>query len=315
MRFTRFAAGTAAALLLSVPAYAQAPAAAPPAAAPPAAAPPAAAPPAAASAARPDPVLAKVDGSEIHLSEVTEAVNTLPPEYRAMPPQMLYPKILDQLISQRALSNQARKQGLDQDPQVKLQMQQAAEQALQAAAIRKVVGPLVTEEAVKAAYDKDVAGKPAEEEIHARHILVANEADAVRIIGELKKGGDFEALAKANSTDPGAASGGDLGWFKKADMLPEFSAAAFAMKPGEVSATPVHTQYGWHVIKLEERRPVAVPAFADAHDEIRQRMISEDVQKVFADARAGAKVEQFNPDGSVPKATDAAEPPPAPAKP
>lgn len=292
MRSNRLAAIAAAALLASPAAFAQAP-----------------------PAAAPDPVLAKVNGEDIHLSDVSEALSTLPPEYRQMPPQMLYPKILDQLISQKAVVELAKKQGLDRDPQVVKQMALAQEQALQAAAIRKAVAPLVTEDAVKAAYDKDIAGKPAEQEAHAAHILVANEADAAKIIAQLKAGGDFTALAKANSTDPGAAQGGDLGWFKKGDMLPEFSAAAFALKPGEITDKPVKTQYGWHVIKLEELRPVAVPAYAEAHDEIRQKMIQEDVQKVFADARSQVKVEQFNPDGSVPRPTDAAEPPPAPAKP
>ncbi len=292
MRPIRLAAITAAALLASPVAFAQAP-----------------------PAAAPDPVLAKVNGEDIHLSDVSEALGTLPPEYRQMPPQMLYPKILDQLISQKAVIVLARKQGLDRDPQVVKQMGMAQEQALQAAAIRKAVAPLVTEDAVKAAYDKDIAGKPAEQEAHAAHILVANEADAAKVIAQLKAGGDFTALAKANSTDPGAAQGGDLGWFKKGDMLPEFSGPAFALKPGEITDKPVKTQYGWHVIKLEELRPVAVPAYAEAHDEIRQKMIQEDVQKVFADARSQVKVEQFNPDGSVPRATDAAEPPPAPAKP
>ncbi len=299
----RLAAGTAAAaLLVTCAAFAQTPPAAP-------------SPTTPAVAAMPDPVLAKVNGEDIHLSDVTEALGTLPPEYRQMPPQMLYPKILDQLISQKAVIMVAKKQGLDRDPQVVKQMATAQEQALQAAAVRKAVAPLITEEAVKAAYDKDVASKPPEQEAHAAHILVANEADATRIIGELKKGGDFTALAKANSTDPGAAQGGDLGWFKKGDMLPEFSAAAFALKPGEITDKPVKTQYGWHVIKLEGLRPVAVPTYAEAHDELRQKMIQEDVQKVFADARSQVKVEQFNPDGSVPKPTDSAESPPAPAKP
>ncbi len=293
MRFNRLAA--IAALLVSTASHAQTPAVPGP---------------------TPDPVLAKVDGEEIHLSDVSEALGGLPPEYRAMPPQMLYPKILDQLISQKALVILAKKQGLDRDPQVVKQMDQAREQALQAAAIRKAVAPLVTEEAVKAIYDKDIAGKPAEQEAHAAHILVANEADATKLIADLKKGGDFVALAKANSTDPGAAQGGDLGWFKKGDMLPEFSAAAFALKPGEITDKPVKTQYGWHVVKLEGFRPVAVPAFAEAREEIRQKMIQEDVQKAFADARSKVTVEQFNPDGSVPKPDAAAAAPAAPvAKP
>ena len=289
MRSTRFAA-VAATILLASPGFAQTP-------------------------ATPDPVLAKVEGEEIRLSDVTEALNTLPPEYRAMPQATLYPKILDQMISQKAMVALARKQGLDRDPLVIKQMDAAREQALQAAAIRKVVGPLVTDEAIKAAYDRDIAGKPAEQEAHAYHILVADEAAATKITADLRKGGDFAALAKANSTDPGASQGGDLGWFKKGDMLPEFSAAAFALKPGEITDKPVKTQYGWHVIKLEGLRPVAVPTFAEAHDELRQKMIQEDVQKVFADARSQVKVEQFNPDGSVPKPTDAAEPPPTPVKP
>ncbi len=301
----RLAASTAAALLMTCSAFAQTPPAAP-------SSPAIQLPPAAAT---PDPVLAKVNGEDIHLSDITDALGSLPAEYRQMPPQMLYPKILDQLINQKAVIVLAKKQGLDRDPQVVKQMAQAQEQALQAAAVRKAVGPHITEEAVKAAYDKDVAGRPAEQEAHAAHILVANEADATKLIAELKKGGDFTALAKANSTDPGAAQGGDLGWFKKGDMLPEFSAAAFALKPGEITDKPVKTQYGWHVIKLEGLRPVAVPTFAEAHDELRQKMIQEDVQKVFADARSQVKVEQFNPDGSVPKPTDAAEPPPAPVKP
>ena len=95
--------------------------------------------------------------------------------------------------------------------------------------------------------------------MHARHILVASEDEAKKIIEELNKGGDFAALAKAHSTDSGAAQGGDLGFFKKGDMVPEFAAAAFALKAGEITTTPVHTQYGWHIIKVEEHRQAPPP--------------------------------------------------------
>ena len=150
--------------------------------------------------------------------------------------------------------------------------------------------------------------------MHARHILVASEADAIAIIAELKKGGDFAAIAKSHSSDPAAAEGGDLGWFKQGDMLPEFSAAAFALKPGEVTDKPVHTSYGWHVIRVEERRVAAPPSFEQARDELRSHMIQEGVQKLVANARAGVKVEKFNADGSTARPTDTAEPPPAPAR-
>ena len=122
--------------------------------------------------------------------------------------------------------------------------------------LSKEVGPTITDAALHARYDKDIAGKPGEEEVHAKHILVDNEDQAKKIIADLKGGADFAALAKQYSKDPGAAQqGGDLGFFKKDEMVPEFATAAFAMKPGQVSQQPVHTQFGWHVIMVVERRP------------------------------------------------------------
>ncbi|MCW3475902.1 peptidylprolyl isomerase [Limobrevibacterium gyesilva] len=299
------------AALSGAPARAQAPAPAPAAAPAPAPVPAAAAP----APAPADPVVAKVGDQEIHLSDISEAVRGLPEEYRSMPQNMLFPLLLDQAIDRKAVVALARKQGLDQDPAVQRQIVNAQEQALQNALIARDVGPMISEPAIRALYDKDVAGKAGEEEVHARHILVANEADAVKIIADLKKGGDFAAIAKARSTDPGAAQGGDLGFFKKGDMLPEFATAAFALKPGQISDKPVKTQYGWHVIKVEERRAAPAPSFEQSHDELRQKLIQEGVQKVLAEARAGVKVERFNPDGTPTRPTDAAEPPPAPAKP
>ena len=261
-----------------------------------------------------DPVVARVDGSEIRLSDIQESIQNLPAEYRNMPPQQLYPALIEQLVDRKAVAVLAHKEGLDKDPAVPRQMARAAEEALQSALFHREIGPLVSEQAVRARYDRDVAGKPGEPEVHARHILVASEADAIAIIAELKKGGDFAAIAKSHSSDPAAAEGGDLGWFKQGDMLPEFSAAAFALKPGEVTDKPVHTSYGWHVIRVEERRVAAPPSFEQARDELRSHMIQEGVQKLVANARAGVKVEKFNADGSTARPTDTAEPPPAPAR-
>ena len=178
--------------------------------------------------------------------------------------------------------------------------------------LSKEVGPSVTDEAVHARYDQELAGKPGEEEVHARHILVDSEAEAKKIIAQLKGGGDFAALAKQYSKDPsGAQQGGDLGFFKKDEMVPEFATAAFALQPGQVSPEPVHSQFGWHVILLVERRHAEPPSFDQARDELRQKMIQEGVQKAVAKARAAASVEKFNLDGSQIRATDTAEPPPA----
>ena len=259
-----------------------------------------------------DPILAQVDGHPIRMSDVREAIETLPQNARAMPAQTLIPMLLDQMIDARALAAEARKAGLDKDAAVQRQLASAETRVLQNAALHKAIDPLIADAAVRARYDRDVASKPGEDELRARHILVEEEAVAKKIIADLKKGGDFAALSKQFSKDPGATQqGGDLGFFKKEDMVPEFATAAFALKDGDVTAAPVRTPFGWHVIQATERRRAAPPDFAQAREELRQKIIQEGVQNAAARARAAVSVEKFNLDGSLPRATDLAEPPSA----
>ncbi len=298
-------AAIAAPAALAQPAAAPAPSATP---APAAAAP--SAPTADAPAAAPDPVVATVNGVPIHMSDLNLAAETLPAQARQMPPQQLYPMLLDQLIDAQALLVQAQKSGLDKDPAVERSMKMAQERALETALLSKVVRPQVTDEAVKARYEQETAGKGGDDEVHARHILVGDEATAKKIIADLKKGADFAALSKQYSKDPGAAQqGGDLGFFKKTDMVPEFASVAFSLKDGEVSPTPVHTQFGWHVIQVLGHRTTPPPSFDETKEQLRQQMVQAAVQKEVADARGAVTVEKFNPDGSPVKATDTAEPP------
>ncbi len=263
-----------------------------------------------AAAAQQDPILAKVNGADIRLSDLNVLAQQLPPEARQLPPQQLIPQLLDQAIDGKALLALAKKQKLDQDPIVSKTMQAASDRALQTALIQREVGPTLEEAKIRAKYDHDIAGKPGEEEVHARHILVKTEAEANDIIAKLKAGADFATLAKEKSTDPAAASGGDLGFFKSADMLPEFSAVAFSLKPGQYSDKPVQTRYGWHVVKVEERRTAPAPTYEAVHDELRQQMIQDGINKAVGTARAAVKIERFNPDGSP---LTAAKPAPAPA--
>jgi peptidyl-prolyl cis-trans isomerase C len=293
-------------------AHAQAPASQAPAASPPAQN--GAAAPTGPQASATDPVVARVNGQEIRLSELRDAAQNLPQEVRGMPAPVLYPMLLDQMIDQKALVAEAKKGGLDKDPTVQKQMEMASDRALQNALLTKQVGPSVSDSAVKQRYDQDIAGKAGEEEVHARHILVPTEDEAKKIIAQLDKGGDFAALAKQHSKDPGASNGGDLGWFKKGDMVPEFADAAFALQKGQHTETPVHTQFGWHVIEVIEIRTAAPPSFDQAREQLRQKMIQEGVQKAVKQARAEVSVEKFNLDGSPKRATDQAEPPPAPEK-
>jgi peptidyl-prolyl cis-trans isomerase C len=182
--------------------------------------------------------------------------------------------------------------------------------------IQREIARLVTLEKIQAKYQERLKSMPPEEEVHARHILVATEPEAKAIIADLKKGAAFDKLAKEKSTDKASgAEGGDLGWFKKTDMVKEFADAAFALKKGELSQTPVKTQFGYHVIKVEDRRKAPPPSFEELSGQIHQDLARETVTAMLNKLRADAKVEKFNPDGSTPAPPAPATPGTAPAKP
>jgi peptidyl-prolyl cis-trans isomerase C len=279
--------------------------------------PPAATAPATPDTAAADTVVARVDGQEIRLSDVRAAIAELPPELRGAPENVIFPLVVDQLVTQKSLINAARAEKLDQQPEVKARIDKAVDQELQQALLRREIAPQLTDEALRARYQRDVAAKPGEEEVHARHILVTSEEDAKKALVEARKpGADFAALATRLSTGPGAQQGGDLGFFKKADMVPEFADTAFKLQPGQIS-DPVRSPFGWHVIKVEERRSAPVPTYDESLEQLRQAAFEEAVQATVARIQASAKIERFNEDGSpraetpTPSLLDGATPPAA----
>ena len=261
-----------------------------------------------------DPVVARVDGQPILLSDLAAAARELPEELRGAPPQMLYPLLLDQLIAGRAVTAAARRAGLDRDEAVRARIRRAEEQELQQAWLSAEIASRVTDAAVRARYDQQIANRPAEEEVHARHILVPTESEARAALAEIRGGADFTAVAQRRSTGPGSREGGDLGFFRRGDMVPEFAEAAFALQAGQISENPVRSPFGWHVIKVEERRRAAPPPFEEVSNAIRQQLLEAEVTAAVERARGEARIERFNLDGSAPRPTDAAEPP-APAAP
>lgn len=274
-------------------------------------------PPAAETKAE-DVVVATVNGQKIMRSDVEFAAANLPPQYRQMPLQLIYPALLDQLIDGKLMSTEGRKLNLQSDPEVKKRLAMIEDRLIQDAYLQREVDKKVTPAAMKDRYEKLVKDQPAEEEVKARHILVKTEAEAKQVIAELKKGGDFDKIAKEKSTDKGSgAQGGDLGWFKKGDMVAEFADSAFKMKKGETSATPVKTQFGFHVIRVEDRRTAPPPTFEESEDEIRAELSREAVNQIVADVRGKSKIERFNLDGSKieEKPADPAAKPAEPAKP
>jgi peptidyl-prolyl cis-trans isomerase C len=288
--------------------------------------PPAAAPAAPVPAADPNPVLARVNGDEIRLEEViAAAAEAMPAELRSVPPHilrtMLPPEVFNQLveraISDRAMLAAARASGVANDPEFIARMRAFEENALRDTLLRREVLPRLTDEALRARHAQDQAAAPEQEQVRARHILVPNEADARAILTQIQGGASFEEVARSRSTDPaGRSNGGDLGFFSRTDMVPEFANAAFALQPGQLSPAPVRTPFGWHVIRVEERRTTRGPDFDEARDTLRQRMIEEEVNAVIERVRAAARIERVEPPAaaSPPSGPIQAVPPPPPAR-
>jgi peptidyl-prolyl cis-trans isomerase C len=244
-----------------------------------------------------NPLLATVNGEAIYLADIKEAIQDLPDQYRNLPPDRLMPLMLNQLITNRLLVAEGNRQKLGDSEEVKRKVERYRERAMQQQLLQQVVAKSVTDDALQALYRKYVAENPPKEEVSARHILVNSEAEGVAIIQQIKGGADFAALAKQKSKDPAAQNGGDLGYFGREDMVKEFADAAFAMKTGEVSQKPVKTQFGFHVIKVEDRRTANPVSFDEAKDDLQSQLSQQAVSQYIETLRNGAKIERFGPDG------------------
>ena len=201
--------------------------------------------------------------------------------------------LLQRLIDGMLVAEAGRKEHLDQDPEVVRRLKMFQDRLIQQAYVEQLLKGAESEDQLKAAYQKYIQDKPAREEVHARHILVKTEAEAQSVIDQLNKGADFATLAKKYSTDPAAASGGDLGYFSRDDMVPAFSAAAFALQPGQYTKTPVKTEFGWHVILVVDRRVKPPPTFDQARAEISRTLARDVIEAKIKALRGDAKIEAF----------------------
>jgi len=268
---------------------------------------------AAAPAPADDPVVARVNGTLVHRSDVLMAQRGLPPQYQQAPLEQVYQPLLQRIVDGILLAQAGRKAKLNELPAVKQRIAQIETEVVADAYVAQISKGEITEAKLRESYNQYIKNAPAREEIQARHILVPTEAEAKDIIEQLKKGADFATLAKEKTTDPsGKASGGDLGYFTKQDMVPEFAEAAFALKKGEFSQTPVKTQFGWHVIKVEDRREQKPGTYEQVAPQIAAQMSQQIVGKKLAELRAQGKIEEFalngGPLGPVPGPVRAAAP-------
>jgi peptidyl-prolyl cis-trans isomerase C len=242
--------------------------------------------------AQDDKVIATVDGAQITEGDVTLAVSELDQQFAQLTPEQKRAAALSAIIEIKIMSDKAKAAGYDKDPAFQRKLDFLNQRALHAEVIEKEITPAMTDEAIKARYDKEIASQPPVEEVRARHILVKTKEEADEIIKQLDAGGDFEAIAKEKSSDTGSgAQGGDLGFFSAGMMVPEFETAAFALEVGAYTKTPVQSQFGFHVIKLEEKRKREPVKFDEVKDQIRQLLFRDTYFAKVKEARAAAKVE------------------------
>lgn len=238
-------------------------------------------------------VLATVGENEVTIGDVALTYSTLPENMRAQPDERMLEAITEQLVSEFALMDKAIEAGLEASPEVMARLKAARRATLAESYITAELASRVTDEALQEGYAAMVEGFPAEEEVRARHILVEKEEDAKEIAEALRgTDEDFAKLAAEKSTGPSGASGGDLGFFKKGDMVAPFAEAAFAMQPGDIS-DPVQTRFGWHVIKLEERRMIEPPAFDEIEGDLRRQLTAATAQAIIAEVKGEADVKMM----------------------
>jgi peptidyl-prolyl cis-trans isomerase C len=238
-----------------------------------------------------DAIIAKLNGKEIKESDLVLAEAEVGPEVANLPPGTRRRVLVEYLIETRLFADAAEAEKLTSGPEFEKRLDYWKTRAMRDAFYDKSIKGSISEALAKGIYDDKVKMIPTEDEVEARHILVDTEEKAKALYDKVVAGEDFAKLAEANSNDPGSkADGGKLGYFSKGQMVKEFEDAAFALKKGEVSK-PIKTQFGWHVIKVEDRRPKPLPTFDEVKDKIIGNMVQQKGQQVATELRGKANIE------------------------
>lgn len=240
-----------------------------------------------------NPVVARVDGSEIRQSDVTLAEEELGAQLQQMDEATRRENVIAFLVDMRLVAKAAAAKKIGDSEAFKKRLAFTRDRLLMDSLLTEEGKAGASDAALRRVYDEAAKQISAEQEVHARHILVESEDEAKAVVAELKKGADFATLAKSKSKDPGASDGGDLGFFTKDQMVPEFSAAAFALEPGKVS-DPVKSQFGWHVIKVEEKRNRKAPDFEQVKGQLESYAVRKAQAEYVAKLREAAKVERLD---------------------
>ena len=254
-------------------------------------------------------MVARVNGVDIHDSDVAFAEEEVGANIPNMPPQQKRDYLINYLVDLVVLSQAAEQKKLGDRPDVKHRLTFDHNRLLMEALLQDAGKAALSDEAEHQVYDEAVKQVKGEEEVHARHILVPTEDEAKAILAQLKGGADFATLAKEKSKDPGAADGGDLGYFTKEQMVPEFAEVAFKLDKGQLS-DPVKTQFGWHIIKVEDKRTKPTPTFDQVKGQIENYVAHRAQAQMVENLRKSATIERLDK----PVAADPSLNPAAPAK-
>ncbi|MDX9689384.1 MAG: peptidylprolyl isomerase [Alphaproteobacteria bacterium] len=246
-----------------------------------------------------DPVVARVNGSEIKRSDIVHELQAMGPQAAQLPIQIIYPQVLEKAVVTKMLADKGYAEKIQNSKEVKDRLKSAEAQIVADIYVRQTIEPKITDEKIKKRYDELSAKFKPEDEVRARHILVPTEKEATEILEKIKGGADFAKLATEKSKDTGSAKqGGDLGYFPRTAMVKPFAEASFAMKVGDISEKPVKSDFGYHIIKVEDRRKSSPPPLAEVKDQIMNQVGQEMVSDMVKNMKAKAKIERFNLDGS-----------------
>ena len=240
------------------------------------------------------PIVANVNNEDISLETMIHAMNELPPEIQSQPFMSYYEDLLERVIDIKLFAQEGKKMKLDEEPSVRAAIDFVIEKVLMQAFLSKYVQENIKEENIKASYSNFIADETSREEIKASHILMDTESEAIDVINMLNDGDDFAELAKNKSTGPSGPSGGDLGWFKRGQMVPPFEKAAFSLNKNEITQRPVQTQFGWHVIKIFDKRIPEAPSYESMKNKLIQDLERKIVSKKIKDLRNDALIENLS---------------------
>jgi len=251
------------------------------------------APPAAAQAddaAPEDEVIATVNGAPVRYSDIELAERDLRAQLDGVPDDVKFEYLVGVVIDRKVLASASLAAGLENDPEVERQVAFYRERALADVYLTRQLEDAVSDADARAFYDQQISQIELQEEVRARHILVASEEEARAVVARLEAGEDFVAVAQDVSIGPSGADGGDLGYFTADRMVPEFSDAAFALEPGAIS-DPIQSEFGWHVIKVEDRRPQQLVTFEEVKESIKARLRQDKAAPYVEEARNAATIE------------------------